>query len=127
MPIHIQSAITFLKTRDLDATSSFYCGVLGLELVLDQGACRIYRARSGAYLGFCQTDGATGNPEVILTLVVPDVEAACTALEQAGAVIEIRPRYNPRYQIEQFFTRDPNGYLIEVQRFTDPRWKEDAP
>jgi catechol 2,3-dioxygenase-like lactoylglutathione lyase family enzyme len=96
-----------------------------MALALDQGACRIFRARAGAYLGFCLTDGDTGSAEVILTLVVPDVHAACAEMEQAGTPIEVRPRINPRFQIEQFFARDPNGYLIEVQRFIDPRWKQD--
>lgn len=116
-----------MKTRDLEATSAFYSGAFGMALALDQGACRIFRARAGAYLGFCQSEGPTGSPEVIITLVVADVHAACAELERAGVQIEVRPRVNPTYQIEQFFARDPNGYLIEVQRFLDPRWKEDHP
>jgi hypothetical protein len=32
------------------------------------------------------------------------------------------PTYNERYQIYHLFARDPNGYLIEIQRFEDPRW-----
>jgi catechol 2,3-dioxygenase-like lactoylglutathione lyase family enzyme len=119
----IQAAITFLKTRDLDATTDFYTRILGLRLALDQGACRIFAARQGAYLGFCLTDGPTGSGEVILTLVVADVDAACAQLEAAGVVIETRPRANPRFQIYQFFARDPNGYLLEFQRFLDPAWQ----
>ena len=57
----IQSAITFLKTRDLDATSAFYSGILGLPLALDQGACRIFAITGGAYIGFCRTEGSTGS------------------------------------------------------------------
>lgn len=118
----IHSAITFLKTRNLEETSAFYTGVLGLPLVLDQGACRIFAVTGGAYLGFCQTDGPTGSEEVILTLVLDDVDAACADLEARGVEIEIRPRNNPQYGIYQMFLRDPNGYRIEIQRFLDPNW-----
>jgi catechol 2,3-dioxygenase-like lactoylglutathione lyase family enzyme len=33
--------ITFLPVRDLAAAHDFYAGALDLELVLDQGSCRI--------------------------------------------------------------------------------------
>jgi catechol 2,3-dioxygenase-like lactoylglutathione lyase family enzyme len=118
----IQSTITFLRTRDLDATTDFYTRVLGLRLALDQGTCRIFAIRPGAYIGFCHNENLGEIPEVVLTLVVEDVDAACVLLEEQGAAIEIRPRYNPTYNIYQFFARDPNGYLIEVQRFLDPAW-----
>lgn len=118
----IQSAITFLKTRDLDATSAFYTGVLGLPLALDQGACRIFAITGGAYIGFCRTEGSTGSDEVIFTLVLEDVDAACARLEAQNVPIEVRPRHNPQYGIYQMFIRDPNGYRIEIQRFLDPDW-----
>ena len=34
--------VTFLYTRDLEQSAVFYGETLGLPLVLDQGACRIY-------------------------------------------------------------------------------------
>ena len=40
----------------------------------------------------------------------------------AGADIETRPEHNLEYRIYHFFLRDPNGYLLEIQRFEDPRW-----
>ena len=118
----VQSTITFLKTRDLESTTNYYTHLFGFRLVLDQGTCRIFAIRPGAYIGFCLTDEPTGSSQVIVTLVVEDVDAACTSLEEAGVEIEVRPRFNPHYQIYQFFIRDPNGYLIEVQRFLDPDW-----
>jgi catechol 2,3-dioxygenase-like lactoylglutathione lyase family enzyme len=122
----VTAAITFLKTHDLSATTHFYTHVLGLELALDQGPCRIFRVLPGALIGFCTFDTPGDEPHipnVILTLVVEDVDAACAELEAAGVPIEVRPRFNPRYNIYQFFARDPNGYLIEIQRFLDPAWK----
>jgi catechol 2,3-dioxygenase-like lactoylglutathione lyase family enzyme len=121
----INAAITFLKTTDLEKTTNFYTNILGFPLVLDQGKCCIFRALSGAYLGFCIQDSAPDNQEVILTLVLEDVDSACAALKGAGVPIEVQPSYNEQYRIYQCFARDPNGYLIEIQRFHDPRWVGD--
>lgn len=60
-----EAAITFLKTQDLEGTSRFYTEVVGLELALDQGTCRIFRVRAGAYIGFCVKEGAPVTEEVI--------------------------------------------------------------
>lgn len=116
------SGITFLKTRDLETTTGFYTTILGFDYVLDQGSCRIFRICPSCYLGFCLTEGETGSGEVIITLEVADVDSYCAALEASGVEIEVRPRLNPKYQIYQMFIRDPNGYLVEIQRFLDPRW-----
>jgi catechol 2,3-dioxygenase-like lactoylglutathione lyase family enzyme len=118
----IESTIIFLKTRDLDQTTEFYTRILGLPLILDQRTCKIFKTGDSAYLGFCITDDSTGSNEVIVTFVVDNVDEALLELEKAGVQIEARPRYNPKYQIYQFYIRDPNGYLLEVQRFNDPRW-----
>jgi catechol 2,3-dioxygenase-like lactoylglutathione lyase family enzyme len=118
----ISSTITFLKTRDLNATAAFYTQVLGFRLAHDQGTCQIFAIRPGSYIGFCLTEESTGSSEVIITLVLEDVDGACLEVEKAGAAIEVRPRINPRYNIYQCFVRDPNGYLIEIQRFLDPHW-----
>jgi catechol 2,3-dioxygenase-like lactoylglutathione lyase family enzyme len=46
--------IAFLGTKDLDATHEFYSSVLGLDLVVDQNACRIYKVPGGGFIGFCE-------------------------------------------------------------------------
>ena len=32
------------------------------------------------------------------------------------------PAVNEKYQLYQAFYRDPDGYMIEIQRFLDPAW-----
>ena len=44
-------AITFLYYRDLPGAMRFYEEILGLELVIDQGWCKIYRICAGAHIG----------------------------------------------------------------------------
>ena len=36
--------------------------------------------------------------------------------------LEGPPKVNPTYDIYNFFARDPDGHLVEFQRFLDPAW-----
>ena len=120
------STIVFLPTTDLSRTADFYEHALRLERVLDQTSCQIFQTSEAGYLGFCLREQAPINDSVILTLVTEEVDEWKDILEQRGVVIEKPPTYNPEYKIYQMFLRDPNGYLIEVQRFEDPRWQKKA-
>lgn len=121
--------LVFFYTRDLARTASFYEGTLGLTLVRDQGACRIYRVGASGVIGFCERASTPAQPEgepvglptgVILTLVAADVDGWHDRLRAADVPIEHPPKHNPAYQIYHFFFRDPNGYLLEIQRFDTP-------
>ena len=115
--------ITFLSTRILEETAHFYEDILQLPLALDQGTCRIYQVSTGGYLGFCRSDQAPQSAtNVILTLVTHEVDEWYHHLLKRGVVFEKPPTQNPKYNIYHCFLRDPNGYLIEIQRFEDPRW-----
>jgi catechol 2,3-dioxygenase-like lactoylglutathione lyase family enzyme len=122
----IKQQITFLYTRDLAATARFYEEVMGLALKLDQGSCRIYQISSDGFLGFCQRDEAPQGPSdpgagaIILTLVTDEVDAWYERLKEQGVSFEKAPEVNSQYNIYHCFLRDPNGYLIEIQRFLHP-------
>lgn len=120
----IEQHVTFLYTDRLDATARFYEDVLGLELALDQGACRIYRVCPGAFVGFCTRDAGPAPDGVIVTLISQDVHGWAEALRARGVALEKPPQVNPKYNIEHLFVRDPNGYLVEIQRFLDPAWPQ---
>ncbi|MBN1562714.1 MAG: VOC family protein [Anaerolineae bacterium] len=110
--------LVFFYTRDLAQTARFYEAVLGLALVRDQGSCRIYRVGERGYIGFCERDSAPEHPAgVILTLVTDDVDEWYTRLCDQGVAFEKPPTQNPTYGIYHCFFRDPNGYLLEIQRF----------
>lgn len=113
--------ITFLYTRDLKRTAQFYEELLGLELVRDQGDCRIYKVSAQAYVGFCERLTAPETPQgILLTLITDEVDAWYGRLTGGGLPVEKPPQLNPKYNIYHFFVRDPNGYLIEVQKFLEP-------
>ena len=121
----ISQQITFIYGRDLEVSARFYRDTLGLELVLDQGSCQIFRAAGRGMLGICARQGKKPQTaSVILTLVTAEVDAWYQYLEEEGVRLPEPPVHNPDYQIEHFIFRDPDGYLVEIQRFLDPCWEE---
>ena len=116
--------VTFLYTRDLEQSAVFYGETLGLPLVLDQGACRIFQVSRDGFLGVCRCSKTRAcNPEgVIVTLVSNDIDGWYARLKAKGVAFETPPRANSEYNIYHCFLRDPDGYQIEIQRFDDPAW-----
>jgi catechol 2,3-dioxygenase-like lactoylglutathione lyase family enzyme len=121
--------VTFLSVADLDAADAFYGSLLGLPLVLDQGACRIYRVAETSFLGVCHNPELAGASEgTIVTLVTDDVDAVHERLAAAAVTVDHLPAYNRRFDIYHCFVRDPDGHRIEIQQFRDPRWpRAEAP
>lgn len=116
--------IAFVYVSDLDRSAAFYGDALGLPLVTEQPVCRIYEVSPSGYLGVCVKDRPVNPDGVILTLVRDDVEEYCAALAGRGVDIEQPPAHSDRFGITHAFLRDPDGYLVEVQRFDDPDWSE---
>lgn len=118
--------ITFLLVADLEAGTQFYRDVLGLDLVLDQGDCRIFRSTATSFIGICQRDERGDPNSVLVTLVVDDVDSVHASLQAAGVDCERPPQFNEKYNVYHAFYRDPDGFLVEVQRFLDPAWPRPA-
>ena len=112
-----------LRCQEQTLFRSFISDTLGLPLVMDQGNCRIYEIRTGAYLGFCERPDEVNPAGLIVTIVADDVDGIHQALAAAGVTIEPPPRHNAEYGIYHAFYRDPDGHRIEIQRFDDPRWE----
>ena len=120
MPAPIQQQITFFPCRDIDSTHEFYTKVMGFEMVLDQGACRIYQTTETAFVGFCSSAEPISSAGVMLTVITEDVEGWAQSIAEKGWPIELQPRVNERFNILQCFVRDPDGHLLEIQRFLHP-------
>lgn len=114
--------ITFLPSADLDRSRSFYEGVLGLPLVLDQGTCHLFKVTDGAFLGTCRKEAVEATEGVVFTLVTSDVDGWCSRVISAGGQIEAGPKHSAQFGIYHAFLRDPDGNQLEIQRFDDPDW-----
>ncbi|MDJ0959307.1 MAG: VOC family protein [Acidimicrobiia bacterium] len=118
-----EQQVTFVSVSDLERSTSFYRDVLGLPLALDQGDCRIFEVTPTAFVGVCVRADAVSPEGVIVTLVTDDVDGWHDHLMAAGVRCERPPNHNEKYDLYQAFYRDPDGYLIEIQRFLDPAWR----
>ena len=116
--------VTFLYASDLAASAKFYSEKLGLELVLDQGPCQIFKIAGEAFLGVCQcSETHPASPDgVIVTFVTQDVDGWYERLQADGVQTDGPPKLNPRYNIYHLFLKDPDGYTLEIQTFKDPAW-----
>ncbi len=122
-PAPIDEQITFLYTQSIEQSAPFYEDVLGLELALDQGGCRIYHVSGRkAYIGICERARPRAADGVIFTFVTQEVDAWYEHITSQGVECENAPRANEEYGIYHFFVKDPNGYLLEFQRFLDSAW-----
>ncbi len=109
------TGVVFFKTLILDELTNFYTERVGAELWMDQNDCRIFR--HGQFLfGFCQREQAETCG--IITFVYTNRSGVDRMFERFQATALDPPRDNPRYPIYNFFSRDPEGRLIEFQAFT---------
>ena len=119
----IDQQITFIYVQDLETSREFYEEVIGFRLILDQGSCRIVETAGGGYLGYCTRDKRPQlQNSIILTLITSQVDEWYSYLVDKGLDIPEPPKQNPTYNIYHFFLKDPDGYVLEFQKFLDPNW-----
>jgi len=112
--------ITFLGTKDLQATSRFYKNILGLTVYRDQGICLIFNINTQSKIGFCiHMSVIHEEKSPIITLVTENVDELYNKLISMGVEIKEKPKKNQKFNIYHFFFKDPNGYTIEIQNFLD--------
>jgi catechol 2,3-dioxygenase-like lactoylglutathione lyase family enzyme len=117
----LKGQVMFLPTDNHQKIIEFYEGLLGLELVRDQKLCRIYKTGPTSYLGFCERGYSIPTDyRVVITLLIDDVDGVYKLLKDHQIATESKPEFSERFNVYQFFIRDPNGYLVEIQRFNDP-------
>lgn len=119
-PNGFEQFVAFYPVRDLEESTRFYREILGLELVRDQGSCRIFRVQGDAYIGFCSHIAQDLPGTVIITLVTPEVDAWHRYLTSLGIPCSSPPTHNSTFNIYHAFYRDPDDYNVEIQRFDDP-------
>ncbi|UCH56912.1 MAG: VOC family protein [Candidatus Bathyarchaeota archaeon] len=119
--LEIEGLITFLYYGDLERAMRFYEDILRLEKTVDQGWAKIYRVADAAHVGL--VDGERGyhrpSPEkpVMITILVSDVDSWYAHFVDRGVKTLGAPRDNPDLRIRAFLLEDPEGYVIEIQRF----------
>jgi lactoylglutathione lyase len=120
--VGVEGLITFLYYKDLEKAASFYEDVMGFELTINQGWAKIYRVTDGAHIGVVdEKQGyhrASRAKPVMVTLVVPDVDAWYRYLRDKGVETLNEPRDIEELGLRAFLLEDPEGYVIEIQKFS---------
>ena len=117
----IRASNLFLYYRDLDRATAFYQQTLGMELVADYQMARIFRMTEDSYLILVDaTKGMHSADEpksVALALLTNQLEEWHAYLATQG----ISPRSpftpTPGRAHHGFVIQDPEGYLLEFERF----------
>ena len=120
--VGVDGLITFLYYRDLERAAEFYEEVMGFELAVDRGWAKIYLVTDGAHIGVVdESKGyhkSSPTKPVMVTLVVPDVDAWYRRIRNMGVVTLSEPHDVAELGLRMFLLEDPEGYVIEIQKFS---------
>ena len=109
--------IVFLQTRQPEIIREFYVKRVGCSVWLEQGGCFILQ-HGNLLLGFCDRDAldSTG----VYTFFYTSRDDVDRMYERLKDISDGPPRDNARYRIYHFYSRDPEGRMIEFQYFNHP-------
>jgi hypothetical protein len=109
--------IFFLRTMNQTELVQFYTERLGMEIWLEQPDCIILK-HGNLLLGFCERDSA--EIQGMITFVYESKDEVDKIYSHLEDIAEHPPESNPKYQIYQFFAKDPEGRILEFQAFLHP-------
>ena len=112
MPVHGTGRVwRLLLVGALAAASVLPAGAFGNRAAL--------QAAVGAWVA-APAAAEAGRDTVMLCLLTGEVDAAfARAVDGGRAKVEQRPRLTPAFGIYNALLRDPDDYLVELQRFED--------
>ena len=108
------AGIIFYKTNNLQEIVDFYIS-LGSKIWLDQGDCVIL-SHDNFLFGFCERKGDI-TKGWLTTFFYQTPKEVDTIYEQMKDRAETQPLKNEKYNIYQFFAKDPEGRGLEFQAF----------
>ena len=115
----IKATNLFLYYKDLSSAGAFYTNTLGMELVADYGMALILRMTTDSYLILVDaTKGMHTADEpktVALALLTEQLEEWYDYLNTKNVKIKYKYKQGPAH--DGFVAIDPEGYLLEFERF----------
>lgn len=117
----IRASNLFLYYKDLDKAAKFYANTLGMEMVADYSMARIFRMTSDSYLILVDaTKGMHTADEpktVALALITDQLDEWYSYLKTTDVKIKYDFTPKPNRPHDGFVIYDPEGYLLEFERF----------
>jgi nitroreductase len=108
------SGIIFFKTKMLEKLKDFYTREIGCQIWLKQADCIIFK-HDNLLFGFCQRDKA--DTDNMITFFFDSKKDVDSFYKKFKSVADSAPAFNKKYNIYQFFARDPEGRILEFQYF----------
>lgn len=122
----LTSQTTFLYVDDMAAARSFFDEVLCLEVVYDPLWACVWRTGGNSFLGVVDNNSQRGIVKdsykggVLVSLTVRDIEETYAYLSQHPRISYASPmRFIEDIGLKSFIFEGPEGYLFEVQEFTN--------
>ena len=120
----LDEQITMFYYDDLEAASTFYGTLLGLEKTFDWDWVKFYRTGPSSSVGIVKNgEGAYHAPQpknaVMLSLVTSDVDAWYGRLENREGVVFLK-HIGDGGGIRSFLLEDPGGYTVEFFQWLEP-------
>ena len=123
-PPSVSGLLTFFYYKDFQKAGDFYENIMGFKLVQDQKWAKIFQVSENSFMG-C-VDGNIGyhkaspTKPVMLTVIVDDPDAWYEHFKINGIETINEPHEDEELNMRIFLLHDPEGYVIEIQKFHDP-------
>ncbi|MEW9808230.1 VOC family protein [Mesorhizobium marinum] len=110
----VRRIVANIATPDPGRARVFYEGLLGLEVVMDQGWILTLAGNGKAppQLSFA-SEGGSGTPVPDLSIEVDDVDAVHARAVAAGFEVTYALTAEP-WGVRRFFVRDPFGRIVNI-------------
>lgn len=104
----------FMLVSDLDRSKRFYCELLGLEVLVDEGRYVRIGGGEGFHIGMEAGDpNRLGGRGIEISIQVDDVDAVYEVLISGGVEFTAQPEDMP-WGARHAFLRDPDGYELSL-------------
>jgi catechol 2,3-dioxygenase-like lactoylglutathione lyase family enzyme len=117
----VRASNLFLYYKDLEKAANFYSKTLGMELIADYTMAKILRMTSDSYLILVDAKKGMHTSEepktVALALLTDQLDEWYAYLKTTDVKIKYDYNLKPNRPHDGFVIYDPEGYLLEFERF----------
>ena len=108
------AGLIFYRTKKYTEVVKFYKDNMNMKIWLEQGECTILQ-KDNFLLGFCDRDES--DTDGMITFFFEDKNEVDYYYSLFKETALDTPKKNSTYKIYHFFTRDPEGRMVEFQTF----------